>query len=247
MKNVLSEVMRIFPSRYIHVGGDEAEKSKWKASAPIQARIKQLGLKDEHELQSWFIRQMDAFLVSQGRRLVGWDDILEGGLAENAIVMSWRGTKGGSTAARAGHAVVMTPTSHTYFDYYQSRDRSTEPLAMGGFLPLETVYCFEPVPPELEGPLAKRVLGAQGQLWTEYMPTPKQVEYMAFPRLTALAEVVWSPKGTRDYPRFLARLRPHLDRLRILDVNFRPPGNAGPPPADGASPACKPAGSSSIQ
>ena len=141
----------------------------------------------------------------------------------------------------------MTPTSHTYFDYYQSPDRSTEPLAMGGFLPLETVYCFEPVPPELEGTFEKRVLGAQGQLWTEYMPTPKQAEYMAFPRLTALAEVVWSPRGTRDYPRFLARLRPHLDRLRILDVNFRAPGNAGPPSAKGASPACKPASSSSVQ
>jgi hexosaminidase len=238
MQNVLSEVIRIFPSRYIHIGGDEAEKSKWKASDRVQARIKDLGLKDEHELQSWFIRQMGAFLASHGRRLVGWDDILEGGLAENAIVMSWRGTKGGLAAARAGHDVVMTPTSHTYFDYYQSPDRSAEPLAMGGFLPLETVYCFEPIPPELEPTLARRVLGAQGQLWTEYMPTPKQVEYMAFPRLSALAEVVWGPKGARDYPHFLARLRHHLDRLRILDVNFRAPGDARPPQASGAPPAC---------
>jgi hexosaminidase len=246
MQNVLSEVIRIFPGRYIHIGGDEAEKSKWKASDRIQARIRELGLKDEHELQSWFIRQMNAFLASHGRRLVGWDDILDGGLAENAVVMSWRGTKGGFTAARAGHDVVMTPTSHTYFDYYQSPDRAAEPLAMGGFLPLETVYCFEPIPSELEPKFARRVLGAQGQLWTEYMPTPKQVEYMAFPRLSALAEVVWSPKGTRDYPLFLARLRPHLDRLRILDVNFRAL-SASPAPAAGIPPPCGPTGSSSIQ
>ncbi len=244
MQNVLGEVIRIFPSRYIHIGGDEAEKSKWKASERIQARIKELGLKDEHELQSWFIRQMDAFLASQGRRLVGWDDILEGGLAENAIVMSWRGTKGGIAAARAGHDVVMTPTSHTYFDYYQSPDRSTEPLAMGGFLPLETAYCYEPIPAELEPQAAKRVLGAQGQLWTEYMPTPEQVEYMAFPRLSALAEVVWSPKGPRDYPGFLTRLRPHLDRLRILHVNFRPLSSAA---AAGVPPVCVSTDSNSIQ
>jgi hexosaminidase len=191
---------------------------------------------------------MNAFLASQGRRLVGWDDILEGGLAENAIVMSWRGTQGGIAAARAGHDVVMTPTSHTYFDYYQSADRSTEPLAMGGFLPLETVYSYEPIPAELEPQFAKQVLGAQGQLWTEYMPTPKQVEYMAFPRLSALAEVVWSPKGRRDYPGFLARLRPHLDRLRILDVNFRRLSGAGPPlPAAGRLPVRVSTGSNSIQ
>ena len=223
MQNVLREVMRIFPGRYIHIGGDEAEKSKWKASDGIQARIKELKLKDEHELQSWFVRQMDAFLASHGRRLVGWDDILEGGLAENAVVMSWRGTKGGIAAARAGHDVVMTPTTHTYFDYYQSKDQANEPLAMGGFISLETAYAFEPIPAELEPQFAKHVLGGQGQLWTEYMPTPKQVEYMAFPRLSALAEVVWSPKDVRNYTGFLTRLRPHLARLRVLDVNFRPP------------------------
>ena len=223
MQNVLREVMRIFPGRYIHIGGDEAEKSKWKASARIQARIKELGLKDEQELQSWFIRQMDAFLLSHGRRLVGWDDILEGGLAENAVVMSWRGTTGGIEAARAGHDVVMTPTTHTYFDYYQAKDRAQEPLAMGGFLPLETVYAFEPIPEELEPRFARHVLGAQGQLWTEYLPTPKKVEYMAFPRLSALAEVVWSPRERRDYAGFRKRLEPHLDRLRVLDVRFRAP------------------------
>jgi hexosaminidase len=222
LQNVLSEVIQIFPSRDIHIGGDEAEKSKWKASERIQARIKELGLNDEHELQSWFVRQMDEFLASRGRRLVGWDEILEGGLAENALVMSWRGTKGGIEAARAGHDVVMTPTTHTYFDYYQAKETSNEPLAIGGWLPLETVYSYEPVPAELEPRFAKHVLGAQGQLWTEYMPTPKHVEYMAFPRLSALAEVVWSPNETRDYARFVTRLQSHLDRLRILDVNVRP-------------------------
>jgi len=223
LQNVLTEVMQMFPGRYIHIGGDEAEKSKWKASEPIQARIKTLGLEDEQALQSWFIRQMDAFVAAHGRRLVGWDEILEGGLAENAVVMSWRGTKGGIEAARARHDVVMTPTSHTYFDYYQSKDRDKEPLAMGGFLPLDAVYAYEPIPEGLEPQFATHVLGAQGQLWTEYMPTPKQVEYMAFPRLSALSEVVWSPRDRKNYGDFQKRLGPHLDRLRILDVNYRPP------------------------
>jgi hexosaminidase len=223
LQNILAEVMQIFPGRYIHIGGDEAEKSKWKASAAMQARIRALKLKDEHELQSWFIRQMDTFLTSHGRRLVGWDEILEGGLAENAVVMSWRGTKGGIEAARAGHDVVMTPTSHTYFDYYQSKDRDREPLAIGGFLPLDVVYSYEPIPEGLEPRFARHVLGAQGQLWTEYMPTPKHVEYMAFPRLAALAEVVWTPKDRKDYSSFRKRLAAHLERLRVLDVNYRTP------------------------
>lgn len=222
LQNVLSEVLDIFPSRYIHIGGDEADKMKWKASPRIQARIKELGVADEHELQSWFIRQMDAFLTARGRRLVGWDEILEGGLAENAVVMSWRGTKGGIAAARAAHDVVMAPTTHTYLDYYQSKDRSNEPLAIGGFLPLETVYDYEPVPTELEPKYARHILGAQAQVWTEYMPMPRKVEYMAFPRLTALSEVVWTPAARKDYGSFITRLAPHLDRLRALDVNFRP-------------------------
>jgi hexosaminidase len=222
MQNVLTEVMLIFPGRYIHVGGDEADKAKWKTSPRIQARIKELGAGDEHGLQSWFIRQMDAFLASKGRRLIGWDEILEGGLAENAVVMSWRGLEGGIAAARAGHDVVMTPTSHTYLDYYQSKDQAHEPLAIGGFLPLETVYSYEPVPAQLESQFAKHVLGAQVQVWTEYMPDPKHVEYMAFPRLTALAEVVWSRKEGKDYADFLKRLGAHVQRLQALDVNFRP-------------------------
>jgi hexosaminidase len=165
---------------------------------------------------------MDTFLVSHKRRLVGWDEILEGGLADNAVVMSWRGTQGGIDAARAGHDVVMAPSSHTYLDYYQAKDQSGEPLAIGGFLPLETVYAFEPVPAELEPEFATHVLGAQAQVWTEYMPDAKQVEYMAFPRLTALAEVVWTRVERKDYAGYLVRLRTHLDRLAVLDVHFRP-------------------------
>jgi hexosaminidase len=222
MQDVLTEVMDLFPGPYIHIGGDEAAKAKWKASSRIQARIKELGAGDENGLQSWFIRQMDDFLTARGRRLIGWDEILEGGLAANATVMSWRGTKGGIAAAQAGHDVVMAPNSHTYFDYYQSRDTAAEPIAIGGFLPLETVYSYEPVPAEIDAEHAKHVLGAQGQLWTEYMRDPRRVEYMAFPRMSALSEVVWTPAAGKDYADFRARLETHLKRLKALDVNYRP-------------------------
>ena len=224
MQDVLTEVLELFPSRFIHVGGDEADKALWKTSPRIQERIRELGLKDEHELQSWFIRRMDAFLTAHGRRLVGWDEILEGGLAPGATVMSWRGTKGGIEAARAGHDVVMAPTSTTYFDYYQSKNTAGEPLAIGGFLPIEAVYAFDPVPADLEPQYRAHILGAQAQLWTEYLPGPKQVEYMAFPRLTALSEVLWTRPENRNYRDFLGRLETHLQRLAILDVAFRPLG-----------------------
>jgi hexosaminidase len=224
MEDVLTEVIALFPSRFIHVGGDEADKALWKTSPRIQERIKELGLKDEHELQSWFIRQIDAFLTKHNRRLVGWDEILEGGLAPGATVMSWRGTAGGIEAARAGHDVIMAPTSHTYFDYYQSQNTAGEPLAIGGFLPLDQVYSFEPVPAELEEQYRAHILGGQGQVWTEYLPGPKQVEYMAYPRLTALAEVLWTPLAQKDYRDFLGRLQAHLVRLSILDVAYRPLG-----------------------
>ncbi len=222
MQDVLTEVMALFPSPYIHIGGDEADKTFWKSSGLIQARIKELGLKDEHELQSWFIRQMDTFLTAHGRRLVGWDEILEGGLAENATVMSWRGVAGGIAAAKANHDVVMAPGSHTYFDHYQSLNKNAEPLAIGGFLPIDTVYSFDPVPAELTAAEAKHVLGAQAQVWTEYIQNPKQVEYMLQPRLSALAEALWTKKARKDFPDFMRRIPAHLDRLRAMDVNFRP-------------------------
>jgi hexosaminidase len=228
MQDVLAEVLELFPSPWIHIGGDEAIKDQWKANPAIQARIRALGLKDEHELQSWFIRQMDGFLTQRGRRLIGWDEILEGGLAENATVMSWRGMAGGIAAAKAGHDVVMAPGTHTYFDHYQSQDRAREPLAIGGFTNLEKVYSFEPVPPELSPAEGKHVLGAQGQLWTEYIPTPKHLEYMAYPRLVALSEVVWSPAARRSWPDFQQRLPRHLARLDALDVNYRRPEGIAP-------------------
>lgn len=241
IQDVLTEVMGLFPSEFIHVGGDEAIKPQWKASPRAQARIKQLGLKDpppgtrardtlywrEDELQSWFITKMDAFITAKGRRMVGWDEILEGGLAPNAVVMSWRGIAGGLAAARAGHDVVMTPGDHTYFDHYQSRNTNLEPLAIGGFLPLDSTYAYEPIPADLEPQFVKHILGTQGQVWTEYIEGPKNVEYMAFPRVSALAEVLWTPSDRKNFADFSARLVPHLERMKAMDVNYRPPDRPG--------------------
>ena len=220
MQNVLTEVMDLFPSRYIHIGGDEANIEHWKKSEEMQALKRELGLNDEVELHSWFIRQMDAFLTSHGRRLVGWDEILQGGLAPGATVMSWRGQQGGITAANAGHDVVMAPTSHTYFDYYQGPS-DKEPLAIGGNLPLEKVYGLEPIPQDIAQEKAGHVLGVQGQLWGEFISTPRHLEYMAYPRAAALAEVGWSPKTARNYENFLARLGRHLNRFDVGGINYR--------------------------
>ncbi len=222
LEDVLSEVLELFPSKYIHVGGDEVPQDQWKASAEAQARIQELGLKNESELHTWFIGRIHTFLRARGRTLVGWDEIIEGGMTPGAVVMSWRGIKGGIEAARHGHDVVMTPTSHTYFDYYQSKDPS-EPLAIGGLITLDRVYSYEPVPAELTAEEARHVLGTQGQLWSEYIPTPEHMEYMAFPRMCALAEVAWTPKERKAYSDFERRLRPHLERLTALGIHFRPP------------------------
>jgi len=183
--------------------------------------MQELGLKDEDELQSYFIRQMDIYLNERGRRLVGWDEILEGGLAPNATVMSWRGEAGGITAAQAGHDVVMAPNTYTYLDYYQSEDEVNEPLAIGGFLPLQRVYGYEPIPAGIAPANARHVLGTQCQLWTEFVPTPGRAEYMVFPRLCALAEVAWTLPDLKDYPGFLKRLETHLQRLDQWKVNYR--------------------------
>lgn len=221
LKNVLDEVMEIFPSKFIHVGGDECPKTQWHKSARAQELIKARGLKNEEELQSWFIRQMDSYLDGKGRRLIGWDEILEGGLAPGATVMSWRGEAGGIAAAKSGHDVVMAPTTYTYFDYYPTRDTAKEPIGIGGYLPLKTVYNYSPIPKELSGESAKKVLGAQFQLWSEYIPNPQHLEYMAFPRGCALAEAVWST-APKDYDGFMKRLSIHLDRLRAMGLGFRP-------------------------
>jgi hexosaminidase len=219
LEDILTEVMTLFPGKYIHIGGDECPKTRWKACRQCQSRIKSEGLKDEYELQSYFARRIEQFLNEHGRSIIGWDEILEGGLAPNATVMSWQGTKGGIEAARQRHDVIMTPGSHCYFDYYQSVSPD-EPLAIGGFTSVERAYSFEPTPPELTASEARHILGAQGNLWTEYIPTPAQAEYMAYPRAIALAEVVWSPKEKRDYADFAERLSQHMKRLDVLGVNY---------------------------
>lgn len=219
-QDVLTEIMELFPSRHIHIGGDEANIDLWTNDPEMQTQMERLQLKDAHELHSWFIKQMDAFLSRHGRRLVGWDEILQGGLAPGATVMSWRGEQGGIAAANAGHDVVMAPTSHTYFDYYQGPAES-EPLAIGGDLPLARVYSYDPIPAAIEAGKVHHVLGVQGQLWGEFIATPEHLDYMAYPRAAALAEVGWSTREGKDYEQFLRRLRRHLERLRTLGVHFR--------------------------
>ncbi len=218
LENVLKEVMDLFPGKYIHIGGDECPKTQWRESDFCQNLMKQKDLKDEHELQSYFIQRIEKFVNANGKQIIGWDEILEGGLAPNASVMSWRGTEGGIAAAKQGHDVIMTPTSHCYLDYYQS-DHPDEPLAIGGFLPLKTVYEYEPIPAELSPNEAKHIIGTQGNVWTEYMKTFEQVEYMAFPRACALAEIAWSPKSGKDFSNFISRLIPHIERLKFQNVN----------------------------
>jgi len=221
MQDVLAEVIELFPSKEIHIGGDEANIDHWRKCPEMKTLIAELGLASEEELHSWFIRQMDSFLTSRGRQLVGWDEILQGGLAPGAIVMSWRGEQGGITAAQAGHDVVMAPTSHTYFDYYQGPPAS-EPKAIGGDVPLAKVYAYEPIPAALNAQQAKHVLGGQGQLWGEFISTESHRQYMTYPRAAALAEVLWSQSKARNYDGFLHRLTEHLKRLKALNVNYRP-------------------------
>lgn len=217
--DVLDEVRALFPGTFIHIGGDEAPKDRWKACPKCQDRIKKEGLRDEHELQSYFVRRIDDYLTSHGRRLIGWDEILEGGLAENATVMSWRGVDGGIAAANAGHDAVMAPTSHCYLDYYQSK-RPGEPEAIGGFTDIEEAYGFEPVPPQVAPPLAKHILGVQGNVWTEYIKDAFQVEYMAWPRGAALAEIGWTPPSRKNFNSFVKRWSSLRVELTNREVNF---------------------------
>jgi hexosaminidase len=219
LEDVLTEVMEIFPSPVIHIGGDEADKTEWRKCPHCQARIGKEGLKDEAELQSYFVRRIEKFLSSKGRRLIGWDEILEGGLAPGAAVMSWRGFEGGIEAARAGHDVVMTPISHTYFNLYQA-DPATEPLAYRGLITLEKVYSFEPVPEGLTYDEAKHIIGAQACLWTEMVHNGKTAEYMILPRLTALSEVLWSAPESRNWDDFIIRLPEMTERFDIMRINY---------------------------
>jgi len=221
LENVLKEVAEIFPGQYIHIGGDECPKTRWEKCQKCQKRIAEEGLKDEHELQSYFIKRIEKILERFGKRLIGWDEILEGGLAPNAIVHSWRGMGGGIEAANAGHEVIMSPTTHVYFDYYQSENKDNEPLAIGGYLPLSKVYEFEPVPDKIDSNKRHLILGGQANLWTEYIPTTKKAEYMLLPRMCALSEAVWSPKNKKDYTGFIDRLGDHLKRLDRKKLNYR--------------------------
>lgn len=219
LEDVLTEVIDLFPGPYIHVGGDEAPKTRWKACPHCQKRIKQNNLKDEHELQSYFINRMEKFVNSKGKQIIGWDEILEGGLAPNATVMSWRGEEGGIAAAKQKHDVIMTPVGWCYFDYYQDTTKN-EPMSIGGFLPVSKVYSYNPLPAQLNADETKHILGAQANLWTEYILSPEHAEYMVYPRACALAEVVWSPQESRDYNDFLQRMETHLQRLQKWDVNY---------------------------
>ena len=222
LEDVFEEVLAIFPSEYIHIGGDEAPKQQWAACPKCQARIKAEGLADEHELQSWFIGRIERWLNERGRRLVGWDEILEGGLAPNATVMSWRGSEGGIAAANAGHDVIMTPNNYCYLDYYQHEDWTREPPAIASTLPLEQVWQFAVIPEDIAADKKRHILGGQGNIWTEYIPNADQVEYMAYPRAIAIADILWHHPAERPYDALLKRLKAHLPSLDTMGLNYRP-------------------------
>lgn len=218
LENVLDEVIQLFPSTYIHIGGDECPKENWKRSAFCQQLIKEKGLKDEHDLQSYFIQRIEKYLNGKGRQIIGWDEILEGGLAPNATVMSWRGEKGGIEAAQQKHNVIMTPNSYVYFDYGQNKKEDS--LVIGGYLTVQKVYGYEPVPAALPAENTKYILGAQANVWSEYMKTPSKVEYMIFPRMTALSEVLWSRKESRNWPDFEKRMEQQTKRYALWNASF---------------------------
>lgn len=221
LEGVLSEVAELFPYEYIHIGGDECPKVRWEQCPLCQKRMADNNLKDEHELQSYFVRRMEAFLATKGKKIIGWDEILEGGIADNAAVMSWRGHSGGIQAANMGHDVVMTPHSFVYLDYYQSE--YNEPLAIGGMLPLEKVYSIDIMPPEIAGDKRHHIIGAQANLWTEYITTETHAEYMAFPRLAALAEALWTPRENLDFGGFSRRMAAQYARYDAAGLNYRVP------------------------
>jgi len=218
IQDVLDEVLALFPSKLIHIGGDECPKVRWKTCPVCQKRIKDLGLKDEHALQSYFVQRIEKYLNSKGRQIIGWDEILEGGLAPNASVMSWRGEQGGIDAAKQHHTVVMTPGTYVYFDHSQNKPEDS--LTIGGYLPLQVVYNYEPVPAALTEAEAKYVLGAQANVWTEYMTNPGKIEYMLFPRLAALSEVLWSQKGTKNWDGFVARMPTQYKRYQLWQIKY---------------------------
>lgn len=228
LENVLTEVIALFPGQYLHIGGDEVPKARWKKSALAQEVMRREGLKNEEELQSWFIRRVEKFINSKGKRLIGWDEILEGGLAPNATVMSWRGEDGGIAAARQGHDVIMSPTSHCYFDAGQG-PKEQESWELGGELPIEKVYAYNPVPAVLKAEEQRHVKGVQANIWTEYLSKPEMIEYMAFPRLLAMAEVAWTSQQGKEYASFEKRLEAHYPRLQQAGLAYRIPRPIGLP------------------
>jgi len=218
--DVLEEVIELFPYEYIHIGGDEAFKERWKICDRCNAKMKALELGDDYEaLQGWMVKEVEKYLNAKGKKMIGWDEILGGGVSQNATIMSWRGNKGGIKAAKQGNFAVMTPTSNCYFDYYQA-EPSTQPLAIGGFVPLEKVYVLEPVPEELTEEEGRFILGAQGNLWTEFIQTPDHAEYMFWPRLIALAEVTWSQKDNKNWENFKVKVEDAKERLRHRGYNY---------------------------
>ena len=219
LEDIIDEVVELFPGKYIHIGGDEAPKTNWKACGNCQNVINREELKDEHELQSYFITRMEKYINSKGKQIIGWDEILEGGLAPNATVMSWRGVSGGIEAANMNHEVIMTPNATCYLDHYQAKDTANEPLAIGGYTPIEEIYNYEPIPNELDESLHKYIIGAQGNVWTEYMKTSDHVEYMVFPRIFALSEVVWAKDkpSFNDFENKVIDMYPILDKM---DINY---------------------------
>lgn len=218
LQDVMDEVLAIFPSKYIHIGGDESPKTNWKTCPLCQKRIKEEGLEDEHELQSYFIQRMEKYINSKGRTIIGWDEILEGGLAPNAIVMSWRGEAGGIAAAQQNHQVIMTPGTHVYFDHSQSQREDS--VTIGGFTTVQKAYSYEPIPKELTPEQAKYVLGAQANVWTEYMKTPAKVEYQIFPRMSALSEVLWTAPEKKNWSDFEKRLLTQFKRYDLWGANY---------------------------
>jgi len=219
LDGVFKEVSELFPSQYVHIGGDEARKKQWVESEEVQNLMKDLEIEDEDSLQTYFIGRVQKILSNYGKKIIGWDEIIEGGLLENATVMSWRGEEGGIFAAKSGNDAIMSPTSHLYFDYYQAK--IGEPLAIGGLIPLEKVYSYEPIPKGLDINQATKILGAQGNIWTEYIKTPEMVEYMSVPRMTALSEIVWSKRKKRNFMEFKKRLKHYSYFLNLNKINYR--------------------------
>ena len=226
LEGVLTEVMELFPSEYIHIGGDESPKVRWEKCPACQARIKELGLKDgekysaEHYLQSYVTARVERFLNSHGRKIIGWDEILEGDLAPGATVMSWRGVEGGLQAAKLGHDAIMTPSTHFYFDYCQSDTPENEPLGIGGYIPVEKCYSYEPFTPEMTDDEKGHILGVQANLWTEYIKTTDHLEYMLLPRAAALSEVQWCLPENKSYERFLKSMKHYAEIYDALGYNY---------------------------